>query len=169
MKNRKQIVYIIEDNIFFSKLLEEKILMQGIYETCVFNTGEEALANADFNADIVILDYFLSIKDDSIMNGLEITKKLRQKKPNIPIIILSGQEKIDIAVELLNKGACDYIEKNDYAVENVINSLQKITALQKAHQEIHMLRKKSAKDKLRMSLIFTSILISLAAAFWYYQ
>ena len=168
MKNRKYIVYIIEDNVFFAKLLEEKILMEGNYETRVFSTGEEALVETDFDADIVILDYFLSIKDDSVMNGLEITKRLRLKKSNIPIVILSGQEKIDIAVELLNKGACDYIEKNDYAVENVINSLQKITALKNAYQEILILRKKSTKDKLRMSLIFTSIIISIALAFWYY-
>ena len=76
MKNRKYIVYIIEDNVFFAKLLEEKILMEGNYETRVFSTGEEALVETDFDADIVILDYFLSIKDDSVMNGLEITYKL---------------------------------------------------------------------------------------------
>ena len=169
MSDRRYEVYIIEDNLFFAKLLEEKIRMEGMYNPHVFTSGEDALAVQNFNPDIVILDYFLSVNDDSIMNGLEITRKIRQLIPSIPIIILSGQEKIDVAVELLNKGACDYIEKNDYAIENVISSLHKITELKNAYYEIHSLRKKSSKDKIRMSVIFAIILVSLITVFWFYK
>lgn len=169
MKTKNYHIYIIEDNAFFAKLLEEKILMQTGYDVQVFSTGEEALSTSDFNPDIVILDYFLSIKDDTIMNGSEITEKIRHQKPNIPIIILSAQEKIDVAIDLLNQGACDYIEKNDYAIENVLNSIQKITQLKNARLEINSLRKKSRQDKIRMSLIFMLMLISLSLVFCHYR
>lgn len=58
------------------------------------------------NYEIIILDYNLPN-----LNGLEITKKLRAKKNNTPIIMLSVRSELEDKLSLLNSGVDDYITK----------------------------------------------------------
>ncbi|MFI5202110.1 MAG: response regulator, partial [Candidatus Kapaibacterium sp.] len=74
----------------------------------IFNTGEDALAAISAEPDVAVLDYQLdSIKADA-MNGLQILSKLKERYPNLPVVFLTGQDRIEVASNTIKYGAYDY-------------------------------------------------------------
>ena len=53
------------------------------------------------------------------MNGMEVFDKIKKIKPDIPVIMLSGQEKGEIVLELARKGIDDYIIKDNNLIDNL--------------------------------------------------
>jgi DNA-binding NtrC family response regulator len=80
-----------------------------------FNTGEDALISIITQPDLIVLDYHLDSVNEKAMNGLMVLKKLKDKFPSVPVIFLSGQEKMEIASNTMKYGAWDYIVKNETA------------------------------------------------------
>ena len=65
-----------------------------------FETGEDCLKSMNKNPDLVILDYLFVKEDQKYMNGMEIFDEIKKLKPDTPVIMLSGQEKGEIVLEL---------------------------------------------------------------------
>ncbi|MEI7801722.1 MAG: response regulator, partial [Bacteroidota bacterium] len=84
---------------------------------------EDCLRNLDLNPDYIILDYNLNSVNTSAANGLEILKKIKEEKPDVFVIFLSGQEKIEIAVDTIKYGAYDYVVKNQSSFLRIENCL----------------------------------------------
>ena len=53
------------------------------------------------------------------MNGMEIFDKIKETNPGIPVIMLSGQDKGEIVLELARKGIDDYIIKDNNLIDNL--------------------------------------------------
>ena len=53
------------------------------------------------------------------MNGMEIFDKIKEFKPETPVIMLSGQDKGEIVLELARKGIDDYIIKDNNLIDNL--------------------------------------------------
>ncbi len=70
--------------------------------------GAEAAVRTDGPFDVILMDYFLPGQ-----NGLEITKSLRAKGVDVPIIFLTVNKDFDLAVEVLKLGVADYLLKDD--------------------------------------------------------
>jgi FixJ family two-component response regulator len=60
------------------------------------------------------------------MSGLEIMRKIKDSSKNIPIIIISSQHDVKIAVELLKEGGYDYIVKEEDFFQRVWKALADI-------------------------------------------
>ena len=60
------------------------------------------------------------------MNGDEILKRIKLNYPNLQVIILSGQEDVDIASNIIRQGATDYVVKDKMSFFNIGNTLSKI-------------------------------------------
>jgi DNA-binding NarL/FixJ family response regulator len=105
-------------------------------EVETYNTGEDALATLSLAPDLVILDYQLdSVKADA-MNGIQVLTKLRERYPQLPIIFLSSQDRMEVATNTIKYGARDYIVKNETAfqkLELAIGSLLSYNELKKSH------------------------------------
>ena len=71
------------------------------------------------NPDLIILDYYFVNNDQKVMNGMEVFDKIKELKPDIPVIMLSGQEKGEIVLELARKGIDDYIIKDNNLIDNL--------------------------------------------------
>ena len=108
-------IFLVDDDPLFITSLKDQIKKMFKSETVIqtFSTGEECLQNLDKHPDIIILDYFLNSTIPDAMNGLRVLKKIIQLKPETKVIMLSGQENMEIAVNLIKYGAYDYIIKND--------------------------------------------------------
>lgn len=102
-------LFIVEDNFMYSYVLESILTEKEHLKVTSFTTGEECLGMIDSNPAVVILDYNLEGK----ISGLETFRAIRQQKPRIAVIILSGQKDVQVAADLLKEGAFDYIEKKD--------------------------------------------------------
>ncbi len=120
MKNSPKI-FIVEDDVFYATLLEKQLLENQLDNVEVYCTGEECLDNLYKMPNVVLLDYDLGSS-----NGIDVLKNIKSVNPNIEVIFLSGQEKMNVAITSLKYGAYDYIEKNKTAFKRVKSLINKI-------------------------------------------
>lgn len=128
-------IFVVEDDIWYSKYLNHQLSLNPEYEVKVFNDAKAFLAAMHEMPDIITLDY--NLPD---MNGSEILKKIKSISPDTNVIIISGQEDIQTAINLLKDGAYDYITKDDNTknrIFNIINHIRDNIGLQ---QELNQLR-----------------------------
>jgi two-component system OmpR family response regulator len=124
------IVFIVEDNPVYAKTLERVIKesFPEIKEVKIFSVGETCLLELDKNPDIIIVDYFLDTKYQDAETGIEIIKKIRVKKPEMNIVVLSAQKEIEVMLEAVKIYQCSYVKKDEQAfdrIEEVIKDFYK--------------------------------------------
>jgi|SRR5665647_1127223 len=126
MNTEKIKLFLVDDDAVFLKLLEIEFLEHGDFEIETYATGELCLANLTNNPDVIVLDYYLDGIDQSAMNGIETLDKIRAINPDIPVVILSSQDKIDVAVDCMHHKAYDYVVKSETAflrLQKIITSI----------------------------------------------
>ncbi len=124
MDNSK-LIYIVDDDAFINTLIVKRFTAEG-YRLEAFESGEECLKAMNKKPDLVILDY-LFIKDDmKFMNGMEVLDRIREINPGLPVIMLSGQEKGEVVLELARKGIDDYIIKDSNLIDNLSTAMKEL-------------------------------------------
>ena len=114
-------VFIVEDDEFQGKLMQKTLERIPDAEVHVFTEPEDCLNALHMNPDVVSIDYYLPG-----MNGMEMLEKIKNYNNSINCIIVSGQEKVEIVLELYKHGASDYIMKDDNAITNLEHAVKKI-------------------------------------------
>jgi DNA-binding NtrC family response regulator len=112
LKNKIKI-FLVDDDVVFLKSLEIEFLQHGDFDIETFVTGELCLNAMSSNPDIIILDYMLDGTDKNAMNGITTLDNLRDLDPMIPVIMLSAQDKIEVAVDCMHHKAFDYVVKSE--------------------------------------------------------
>lgn len=131
----KRYIFLVDDEPIQNEMLKDYLSDRFIYEIKLFSTGEEALKNLDLNPEIAVLDYHLNAHNPNAKNGVEILKEMKSASPDTQIIMLSGQDKIEVAIDTMKYGAYDYVVKGESAfarIENIIKNIdkyQRISAL----------------------------------------
>jgi two-component system, OmpR family, response regulator len=116
MNNGKRIkLFLVDDDALFLKSLEIEFLQHADFDIVTFPTGELCLEHISENPDVIILDYHLDGIDFQAMNGIEVLDKIKALNPEIPVVMLSAQDKIDIAVTCMRHCAFDYVVKSETA------------------------------------------------------
>ncbi len=129
-------IFVVEDDLWYSELLVHHISLNPDNRVSKFESASGLLQNLKENTpDVITLDY--SLPD---MKGDELLKKIRAVNPEIAVIIISGQEDIATALNLLKEGAYDYFIKNEQTRERVWNAINKIRESVALKQEIQELR-----------------------------
>jgi DNA-binding NtrC family response regulator len=108
-------LFLVDDDKLYLKSLEIEFMQHADFEIETFESGELCVANLFKNPDVIILDYLLDSIDKNAMNGLETLDKIRAFDPGIPVVILSAQDKIEVAVNCMHHKAFDYIVKSETA------------------------------------------------------
>ncbi|MBI4429919.1 MAG: sigma-54-dependent Fis family transcriptional regulator, partial [Ignavibacteriales bacterium] len=101
-----KLVYIVDDEQSVAKLLEIWVTQKWGYRARLFENGEACLEALDEGGDIILLDLNLPG-----IGGEEMLKEIKRRFPDLPVIVLSAQAKIDVAVRTLKEGAIDYFSK----------------------------------------------------------
>lgn len=128
-------IFIVEDDAFYGSMLEYHLNLNPDYEVSRFENGKSFVANLYRRPSVITLDY--SLPD---IDGETILKKIQKDHPEIPVIIISGQENITTAVQLLKLGAYDYIVKDENTKDRLWNCLLKIRETKELKEEITLLR-----------------------------
>ena len=116
-----KLVFIVDDEQAISKLLSYWLKDKWGYDIEVFSSGEEVVKRLYQKPDLILLDIMLPG-----MDGMEVLKRIRQVDENLPVIMLSAQGKVEVALESLKFGAYDYfpkpidLQKLEPAVKNAI-------------------------------------------------
>ena len=114
MGNSPQIkLFLVDDDILFLKSLEIDFSNNLAFDIYTFQSGEACLAAMGAKPDIVILDYMLDGLNPKAMNGIATLDKIKSIDMDIPVIMLSGQDKIDVAVNCMHHKAYDYVVKSE--------------------------------------------------------
>ncbi len=130
-------IFIVDDDKMQCELLKDYLIKNKNYSVSVFHTGEESLKHLDQNPEIIFLDYTLSSEDKNAKNGMDILRAIKKRKPEAEVVMFTGQEKIEIAIDTLTHGAFDYIIKNESAfhrADNVVKNILKRRKLQKENK-----------------------------------
>lgn len=148
-------VFVVEDDPAYTKFLKYVLGLNPDYEVEFFTTGKECVENLHKNPAVITLDY--SLPD---MPGEKVLSQIKAHDSNINVIIISAQEKIGTAVELLKLGAYDYIAKDEETKDRVLNSINNARNKSSLIKEIDYLKKEiSEKYEFEKSIIGSSVAI----------
>jgi DNA-binding NtrC family response regulator len=136
-KAKKIRLFLVDDDALFLKSLEIDFQGQADFEIETFATGELCIANLSNNPDIIILDFHLNGIDKNAMNGLDTLVAIKEYNVEIPVIMLSSQDKIDIAVKCMHHNAFDYVVKSETAFVRLQKNIATIFSDQKIKKELN--------------------------------
>ena len=121
--DKQKLIFIADDDPVINMLVTRRLAANG-YNVKSFRYGEDCIKELDADPDLIILDYYFVNENKELMNGMEVFNRIRELKPLIHVIILSGQEKGEIVLELARKGIDDYVIKDHNLIDNLIISVR---------------------------------------------
>ena len=134
-----QNILIIDDEIDICKLISGVLEDEG-YQTYNAQNSDSAISIiSEDNIDLIILDVWL---EGSKLDGIELLQEIHSRRPEIPIIIISGHGNIDTAVTAIKIGAYDYLEK-PFKTERLMHTIKRASETYNLRQEITNIRNKS--------------------------
>jgi len=146
---KKYTIFIVEDDPWYSQILQYHLGLNPDYEVTLFKTGQECLEKMSLKPDLITLDF--SLPD---LKGDVLYKKIRDINPTVPVIMISSQEDISVAVNLLKMGVSDYLIKDEATKDLLWNSILRIRETQNLKKEVAHL-----KEELGQKYSFNKTLI----------
>ena len=135
MNNNNNIkLFLVDDDALFLKSLEIDFMENADFDIETYATGELCIANLSHKPDVIILDYQLDVIEKGAMNGLETLAKIKAFNPDIPVIMLSSQDKIEVAINCMHLKAADYVVKSETAfmrLKKIITAVLKFNKMEK--------------------------------------
>ncbi|HSH19848.1 MAG TPA: response regulator [Draconibacterium sp.] len=133
-KENKIKLFLVDDDELFLKSLEIDFLQHADFDIETFVTGELCLANLSHQPDVIILDYYLDSIDKNAINGIKTLDKIKAFNPDIPVVMLSAQDKIEVAINCMHHKANDYVVKSETAfmrLQKIITSILRFNKMEK--------------------------------------
>lgn len=137
MKNKKIKLFLVDDDPLFLKSLKIDFSEHDDFTIETFATGELCLENLSHNPDVIILDYLLDGINKSAMNGINTLDKIKGYNPDIPVVMLSSQDKIEVAVNCMHHKAFDYVVKSETAFTRLQQIIPTIFRYKKMEKELN--------------------------------
>jgi two-component system, OmpR family, response regulator len=136
MKNKIKL-FLVDDDAVSLKLSEINFLQHADFDIETYATGELCIKNLTHNPDIIVLDYHLDGIDKKAMNGIQTLDKIKQYNSDIPVIMLSSQDKIEVAVNCMHHRAADYVVKSETAFIRLQKIMTNIFSYRKMEKELN--------------------------------
>ncbi|MFM2224030.1 MAG: hypothetical protein RJA07_232 [Bacteroidota bacterium] len=134
MSNEKIKLFLVDDDALLLKNLEIEFQQHADFEIKTFATGELCIENLLQNPDVIILDYYLDGMVKTAMNGLQTLDKIKSYNKDIPVIMLSSQDKIEVAINCMHHHATDYVVKSETAfmrLQKIITNIFQFKKMEK--------------------------------------
>ncbi|MFI5150975.1 MAG: sigma-54-dependent transcriptional regulator [Bacteroidia bacterium] len=114
-------IFVVEDDEWYRDFIAYILSLDPELEVKSFASGKDLLRSLDETPDIVTVDYLLPDTD-----GISLIKQIKAFNPDIETLVISQQEKVDKAVELIKLGIYDYFIKSDDLQEKLLNAIHNI-------------------------------------------
>ncbi|GAB3569893.1 sigma-54 dependent transcriptional regulator [Spirosoma luteolum] len=128
-------IFIVEDDPMYGEILVYHLSHNPDYRVTRFGNGRDCLDKLYLQPDLIILDF--SLPDTT---GDKLYQRIRDNNPLLPVIVVSSQENIAVAVNLLKAGVTDYLVKDENTTELLWNSIIRIRENQQLKKEVENLR-----------------------------
>ena len=136
-KEKKIKIFLVDDDALYLKLLEIELLEHADFTIETYATGEKCIASLSHKPDVIILDYYLDGIDKTAMNGMLTLDKIKAFDPEIPVIMLSSQDKIEVAIDCMLHKASDYVVKSETAFIRLQQSMSTIFHTRKIEKTLN--------------------------------
>lgn len=128
-------IFIVEDDPWYGEILEYHLSLNPDYHITRFTSGKDLLANLHRKPDLVTIDF--SLPD---YTGDKLYEKIHEYNNQLPVIVISGQEEIAVAVNLLKMGVSDYLIKDDNTKDLLWNAVIKTRETGMLKKEVEQLK-----------------------------
>jgi len=132
-------IIVIDDDHDIATLLKRFLTKNGYEVETAFNGAQGEKLLDTFKPDLVMCDYRL---DD--MEGSVLLMKIKERNPNLPVIIITGYSDLRVAVKVLRMGAFDYITKPLIPDEILLNIKQALNQKEAASSQHSAIKSKTA-------------------------
>ena len=129
-------LFLVDDDVVFLKSLEMEFNESGNFEIETYVTGERCIDNLSNRPDLIILDYHLDGTDKDAMNGIATLDKIKSYNADVPVVMLSSQDEIEVAVNCMHHKAFDYVVKSETAFMRLQKIITSIFHLRKIEKEL---------------------------------
>lgn len=150
--DNKRYMFLVDDEPIQNEMLKDYLSERFLYDIKVFDNGEEALRSMHLHPEIVVLDFHLDAHKSDAKNGVQVLKEMKEGYPETQVIMLSGQDKLDVAVDSMKYGAYDYVVKGETAFSRMENAINNVS-------ELHKMR--TVNNAYKKTIVFLSVVIGL--------
>lgn len=130
-------IFLVDDDAVFLKLLKIEFLESADFEVETYATGELCMDCIAHNPDVIILDYHLDGIDKHAMNGITTLDLIKKFNSDTPVVMLSSQDKIDVAINCMHHRANDYVVKSETAFLRLQKIITNIFSYRKMEKELN--------------------------------
>ncbi|MRR19407.1 response regulator [bacterium] len=119
------LIFVVDDDPVITSLVSARLESSG-YRVRSFAYGEDCIAALGENPDLIILDFYFLKQGEVPMNGMEAYDEISRLAPEIPVIMLSAQEKGAVVLEFARKGIADYVIKDTDLIDNLQMAVKEV-------------------------------------------
>ena len=130
-------LFLVDDDALFLKSMEIDFSEHSDYKIETYPTGELCVENLSHQPDIIILDYQLDGIEKNAMNGIQTLDKIKSFNPEIPVVMLSSQDKIEVAINCMHHKAFDYVVKSETAFLRLQKKINTIISFKEIERELN--------------------------------
>ncbi len=130
MAGRNETILIVDDEKDIRKLLHKRLKSEGYHCEEAGNADEALTCLGDSSTDLVLLNIKMPGK-----SGMELLPEIKERYRDIVVIMASGINDMDTAIESVRQGAYDYITK-PFNLDEVVHSVNK--AMEKRRLELEL-------------------------------
>ncbi len=136
IEQSSQYIFLVDDEPIQNEMLKDYISERFKYQIKTYSNGEDMVKDLNLNPAIIVLDFHLNAHLPNAQNGVAVLKKIKELQSTAQVIMLSGQDKLDVAVDSMKYGAYDYVIKGETAfsrMENIINNINELSSIKAAN------------------------------------
>jgi two-component system, OmpR family, response regulator len=165
-------VFLVDDDKMFLTSLRNNLQQKfgNALKISEFSSGEECLEsmekhkNENSPPDIVILDYYLNNEaHPDAINGVKVLTEIKSMSDDTTVIMLSGEDKMQVAIDCVKHGAYEYVVKSESAFIRIEQAMKNsMETIQSA---------KKSTTYFRANIVFALIILAiiLVDVIWYYS
>lgn len=135
-------IFIVDDDTTQLTMVADHLAKFKNITIKTFSSGEECLAQvATLKPQVIFLDYNFDKAGAKAKNGIDVLKAIKEIDPTIEVVMLSGQDRIEVAVNTMKYGAFDYIVKNESSFHRSENAIKNIIRKLKLEGSVKMYKR----------------------------
>jgi DNA-binding NtrC family response regulator len=155
-------LFVIDDDAMQREMMGDYFKERYLFDVKKYQDGESALEDIkNLKPEIIVLDYHLNAQNNAAKNGIAILQEIKTSSPNTAVIMFTGEDNLEIALDSMRNGAFDYVVKGPSAfnkIEKVINTLG----------ERHKLEAINVAQRRTISFLVGVIFLIIAGALMYF-
>lgn len=122
-------IFVVDDDRHYARLLSYRLEKNPDFDVHVYSSGEDLLDHLNEQPHLILLDIMMPG-----IGGMETLKRIKLHKPDLPVVMVSAQGVIDVAVESMKLGAYDYITKGQddlVKLDTVVKNVQERASMER--------------------------------------